>query len=110
MHNRGATAQSQKPRQKAKPVPRSEEKQEELPGSVVCRAVDLATASAEALSAACDGTERIIWCASGFDDDGNSIDIQGMEKLPALYKSKSSSRGIRPTRFWLESARGCFLQ
>ena len=66
--------------------------------------VDLGTADAAALGAACKDTERCIWCATGFTEDGESIDMKGMTALPAAYASSGSTTVEPPTIVMLSSA------
>ena len=46
-----------------------------LPSAVACRALDLATATGSAMKEACAGTDRLIWCASGFTAEGDSLSL-----------------------------------
>ena len=53
---------------------------------VDCRVLDLATCTGEDMKTACANVDRMLWCASGFTDSGESIDIRGMaELLPAAF-------------------------
>lgn len=52
-----------------------------LPAAVACRELDLATAGAEEMRTACAGADKLIWCATGFTDAGELIDVRGMKEL-----------------------------
>mmetsp|Transcript_22716 Transcript_22716/g.69147 ORF Transcript_22716/g.69147 Transcript_22716/m.69147 type:complete len:339 (+) Transcript_22716:103-1119(+) len=52
-----------------------------LPAAVACRELDLATAGAEEMRTACAGADKLIWCATGFTDAGELIDVRGMKQL-----------------------------
>ena len=69
-----------------------------------CQVVDFGTADAAALKTACADTDRCIWCATGFTDDGESIDMKGMTALPAAYASAGSTAGQPPAIVMLSSA------
>ena len=67
---------------------------EVLPASVECKVIDIATANGGAMRAACAGAEKFIWCATGFTEDGESIDMLGMKLLPfmdSVWRSKTST-------------------
>ena len=57
-----------------------------LPSKVAIKVLDLGTASRSEMRSACADAERFIWCATGFTDAGESIDIRGGQLLPALDK------------------------
>lgn len=56
-----------------------------------CRVVDLATATDETLKEACAGAGAAIWCASGFTDGGESIDVRGMRSLSGAFPDASAA-------------------
>jgi uncharacterized protein YbjT (DUF2867 family) len=53
--------------------------------------VDFSTASDTEVRDALSGTDAVIWCASGFTDDGASLDLQGMQQLPKLFEEEDSA-------------------
>ena len=59
-------------------------KAKDLPASVTVRELDLATATRGEMRAACADSDRLLWCATGFTEDGESIDVRGMSLLPSL--------------------------
>ena len=65
------------------------------------RELDIAIADGAAVGAACEGTERMIWCATGFSEDGESVDLLAMDKVPAAF---SGSNGDTPVIIMLSSA------
>ena len=72
-----------------------------IPSSSI-REVDLGTADADSIRAACQGADRLIWCASGFSDAGQSIDLRGMAEVPSTFVSAAS--GECPAIVMLSSA------
>ena len=67
------------------------------------RQICLATADRDGLRRACDGASHLIWCASGFSDAGSSIDLKGMEALPAMF-ADGADGDVAPRVVMLSSA------
>ena len=74
-----------------------------LPNTAATHLLDLSEASETDICAACAGVDRVIWCASGFTADGESIDLRGMEALPQAFVHESEA-GVAPTVVMLSSA------
>lgn len=65
---------------------------EVLPPAMAMREIDLATATGADMREACEGSERLLWCASGFTEDMQSIDLRGMKELvPGAIDSTAST-------------------
>jgi uncharacterized protein YbjT (DUF2867 family) len=76
-----------------------------LPDTIDCRLIDLATCTSEDMKAACSDADRMLWCATGFTDSGESIDIRGMNELiPAAFPTDSQTAASPPTVVMLSSA------
>jgi uncharacterized protein YbjT (DUF2867 family) len=63
--------------------------------------LDYAKASEDDFRAAFSGADAAIWCASGFADDGSSLDEKGMTKLPKAFEGME---GDTPRLVMLSSA------
>jgi len=58
--------------------------------------LDFSAASEEEFRDAFSDTDAVVWCASGFTDAGESLDIKGMTHLPAAFKnSQGDHKGPR---------------
>lgn len=89
---------------KVRALTRNEDKAKEaLPAEVERCLIDFASATHSDVAAALGSdTDRFIWCASGFTDDGESIDKLGMKLVtPAFERSADSSA---PKILFLSSA------
>lgn len=69
-----------------------------------CRKIDLATCSGDAMREACNGADRLLWCATGFTDRGESIDLRGMADLIPAAFGAGSATAASPTVVMLSSA------
>ena len=76
---------------------------EVLPSSVACRVLDLATATGEEMREACTGADKLLWCATGFTDSGDSIDLRAMTELVPGALASSGEDGA-PAVVMLSSA------
>ena len=87
-------------------IVRDEAKAKEILSSQVkCATLDLATAKAEEMREACAGADRLMWCATGFTDSGESLDVRGMtELMPGALESKTSPAEGAPLVVMLSSA------
>ena len=65
--------------------------------------LDIASAPVEAMRDACTDMDRLIWCASGFTDGGESIDVLGMRTITAAFKDGGDADGC-PRVVMLSSA------
>jgi len=65
---------------------------DELPASehIESQEIDFGSASGDELQAALANTDALIWCATGFAEDGASLDIKAMTELPKAFKEGSS--------------------
>ena len=87
-------------------IVRDEAKAKEILSSQVkCATLDLATAKAEEMREACAGADRLMWCATGFTDSGESLDVRGMtELMPGALESKTKPAEGAPLVVMLSSA------
>jgi uncharacterized protein YbjT (DUF2867 family) len=65
---------------------------------------DLGTASEDEIVKACKGAQKVIWCASGFTEDGKSIDIKGMTALSKAFDAEKPDGPVPPRVVMLSSA------
>ena len=52
-----------------------------MPSAVQIKCLDLATATGAEMREAMAESERLIWCATGFSDAGESLDVRGFARL-----------------------------
>eukprot|EP00966_Prymnesium_polylepis_P296403 6847656-Prymnesium_polylepis.1 len=88
-------------------IVRDEAKAKEvLPAAVQLKCLDLASADGAAMHEACADSDCLIWCATGFSDAGESLDVRGFaELLPSLdHLKKAGEADAAPTVIMLSSA------
>ena len=88
-------------------IVRDEAKAKEvLPAAVQLKCLDLASSDGAAMREACADTDCLVWCATGFSDDGESLDVRGFaELLPSLdHLKKAGEAHAAPTVIMLSSA------
>ena len=80
--------------------------EEVLPSAVEIKCLDLATATGAEMREAMAESERLIWCATGFSDAGESLDVRGFaELLPSLdHLQQASATDTAPSVVMLSSA------
>mmetsp|Transcript_58987 Transcript_58987/g.128074 ORF Transcript_58987/g.128074 Transcript_58987/m.128074 type:complete len:347 (-) Transcript_58987:222-1262(-) len=86
-----------------------EKAQETLPSSpnVECKVIDFCSAPAEEVLSACKGMDRLVFCATGFTESGDSVDQIGMKFfLPAFQEDYHPSSSDAPPKVVLLSSAG----
>ena len=78
---------------------------ETLPAAVDIKLLDLATATRGEMRTACADCTKLIWCATGFTEAGESLDVRGMgDLLPALDGVWRGKKDGAPSVLMLSSA------
>ena len=77
---------------------------EVLPSAAERVLLDLGSSSDEEIAISCSGADRMIWCATGFTDAGESIDVDGMRRWPQLLACEETKQLEAPRVVMLSSA------